>query len=349
MSSDTAWASLPKKLYRTVVALPVLPELLAGVTHSEATVFMAHRFADRDAGVDGHDPASLRQTLAELRRRKYQLLSLLEVLRRLRDHEPLNRAVAFTIDDGYYDAAQVVPLFAAFDCPVTVFALTGFLDGKLWMWWDQITYIFEQTKVAQFRAALCGRSFEYRFEPGGARPCPGSLIRKAYQASQEQRMACIRNLSISADVELPPKPPARYRALSWEEARRLETQGATFGPHTVTHPVLSSLPNHQSEEEIAGSWERLKSQLSRPAPVLCYPGGELEDFGEREIATMRRVGLQAAVTGVPGNIRSNIYHDSSDQWFRIPRYMHEDELPDILQRVSGVERVKIRLRGRLPL
>ena len=55
-------------------------------------------------------------------------------------------AVAFTIDDGYLDHAKVAaPIFAEFDCPVTTFVTTGFLDGQLWLWWDRIQYVFENT------------------------------------------------------------------------------------------------------------------------------------------------------------------------------------------------------------
>jgi peptidoglycan/xylan/chitin deacetylase (PgdA/CDA1 family) len=76
-----------------------------------------HRLRHSKRDTPGRDPEMLRQVLSYLRRDRYQLLSLVELLRRL-DGEgpPLRRAVAFTIDDGYLDQAEIgAPLFAEFD------------------------------------------------------------------------------------------------------------------------------------------------------------------------------------------------------------------------------------------
>ena len=73
------------------------------------------------------------------------------------DGPPLNRAVAFTIDDGYVEQATVAaPVFAEFDCPVTTFVTSGFLDRALWFWWDQIEYVFapDNPLYAKLVAAL---------------------------------------------------------------------------------------------------------------------------------------------------------------------------------------------------
>jgi len=330
------------------MVLPVLPECLAGFTHSEATIFMAHRFCGPDLDISGHDPQSLRQVLAQLRKRRYDLISIGELFRRLRAREPLERAVAFTIDDGYYDAGQIAaPIFAEFDCPVTVFVVTDFLDGKLWMWWDKIAYIFEETKRTEISARLGKEHFRFRLESAAAREGWRTLAGRCYAASDEDRQACINELSAMAGVALPSGAPARFRPLTWDEARALERKGISFGPHTLTHAVLSTISAEQSEHEIAGSWQRLRTEVSRPIPIFCYPGGELTSFGEREIATMDRMRLWGAVTGEPGNIRSESFRDSTDQWYRVPRHMYQDTLPSVLQCVSGVETLKTRLRAKL--
>ena len=52
------------------------------------------------------------------------------------------RAIAFTVDDGYQDVAQVAAeIFLEYDCPLSIFLTTGFIDGHLWHWWDQIEFI----------------------------------------------------------------------------------------------------------------------------------------------------------------------------------------------------------------
>src|SRR5688572_17032016 len=144
-----------KSVFKSVIAWPLLPECLGRLTKTHATVFMSHRFSAPELGVSGQDPQALRQTLAELRKRRYHLISLEELFRRLRQNERIERAVAFTIDDGYLDQGLIAgPVFAEFDCPVTIFTVTDFADGKIWLWWDRIEWIFEQTRQPEIVAHL---------------------------------------------------------------------------------------------------------------------------------------------------------------------------------------------------
>jgi peptidoglycan/xylan/chitin deacetylase (PgdA/CDA1 family) len=348
MDDQPGGSSLSKRLFRRVMVLPALPECLAHFTNSEATIFMAHRFCIPELGISGHDPKSLCRILAELRKRQYNLISIGEIFRRIREQEPLERAVAFTIDDGYYDAGHVAAaIFAQFDCPVTVFAITDFLDGKIWLWWDKIAYIFMETKRTEIGAQLGREYIHFRLENDDARAGWHPLVDRCYQSSEADRLACIDQLSLMADVEMPFRPPSRYRPLSWDEARGLENKGVSFGPHTLTHPILSTVSAERSEQEITGSWQRLRAELSRPVPVFCYPGGEKTHFGEREIATMDRIGLWGAVTGEPGNVRHRCYQDSANQRYRVPRYLYQDRLSSVLRCVSGAETLIAKLRGRL--
>jgi peptidoglycan/xylan/chitin deacetylase (PgdA/CDA1 family) len=80
--------------------------------------------------VEGLDPAVLEKRLSYLRRHGYELVGLEELFRRLAgEGAPLRRVVAFTIDDGYLEHATIAAsLFARYDCPVTTFVATGFVD-----------------------------------------------------------------------------------------------------------------------------------------------------------------------------------------------------------------------------
>ena len=128
-----------KGLVRKVITLPLLPEWIGRWTDTQATVFMAHRFSAPDVGLAAQDPRALRRTLAELRKRRYNLISIEELFRRLRENEPVRRAVAFTLDDGYFDQGEIAgPIFAEFDCPATIFTVSDFIDGKMWLWWDRM-------------------------------------------------------------------------------------------------------------------------------------------------------------------------------------------------------------------
>ena len=80
--------------------------------------------------------------------------------------------------------------------------------------------------------------------------------------------------------------------------RASERKGMQFGPHTVTHPILSRAPQANMREELATSWARLRTEAEGAVPIFCYPNGQPGDYGEREVRVLRELGLRAAVTGL---------------------------------------------------
>ena len=157
-----------------------------------APIFMLHRFRGHESAGEGHDPAALRANLTWLRANKCPLVPLTELLDRLAEGAPTARAVAFTVDDGYADFASVAaPIFAEFDCPVTVFVTTGFLDGHDWMWWDKLAVALR----ALAREGDVGRTTaELKMLP------------------EAERLARIERLIRESDAGLPAAPPPAIRA-----------------------------------------------------------------------------------------------------------------------------------------
>lgn len=341
---------LPGHLLKRALLLPLhvpgVAEALAAATDTQATIFMLHRFSSPEDGVQGHAPAAVRAILSYLRKRRYNLISLQELFRCLRENELLRRAVAFTIDDGYFDHGSVAGrIFSAMDCPVTIFAVTGFLDGKIWLWWDQVQYICETSSRKTLTAKVGDEERAYTLDSVPARLAAAHDISSWCQdATHADREACIADLMRAADVEVPAAPPRRFAPLSWGEARQLEKRGVTFGPHTVTHPVLSSTSEEHARSEITTSWQRVSEELSHPVPVFCYPHGRRSDFGAREMDAVRCAGLWGAVRGYPGRFRVAGFRQPP-AICSVPRFPFSDDLTDVLQCVSGLEAVKERLRG----
>jgi peptidoglycan/xylan/chitin deacetylase (PgdA/CDA1 family) len=294
-----------------------------------------------------HDPRTLRSFLAFLRRGRYQLLDLQTLVSSLEGQgPPLRRAIAFTVDDGYQDLAAVAgPVFAEFDCPVTAFVTTGFLDGRLWLWWDQIAHVFTQTGR---------RSLAFDWEDAAAsydltQPSTRHLARADFTARCKtlpdgRRNDAIRRLAELTDVSLPERAPPAYAPITWDELRAWEQRGMTFGPHTVTHPILARVGDADARREIADSWSRLRAEATRPVPVFAYPNGHPDDFGEREFRTLRESGLRAAVTAMEGFATASQYRAPHGAYL-IPRLQLPDSLPYLIQQVSGLERLKFLLRG----
>ena len=337
-----------KKSILGLLRMPGVSKALSNLSDTHASIFMLHRFSSPEDGVSGHDPATVRAILARLRKEDYDLISLQDMFYRLRGGEPLRRAVAFTIDDGYFDHGLIAgPIFAEFDCPVTIFVVTGFLDGKGWLWWDRTQYICEQTLKSQLTVRIGEEQRLFKLDSKVARQRATLEINLWCQdASHADRSACLADLAKDAEVELPHKPPRRFGPVSWDEARQLEKRGVSFAPHTVTHPVLSSTTDEHARFEISESWKRVSDELASPVPIFCYPHGRRRDFGAREMEEVHRIGLWGAVRGYPGRLHPNDFR-RPPKICAVPRFPFSDNLTDILQCVSGLETAKARLRGAL--
>jgi peptidoglycan/xylan/chitin deacetylase (PgdA/CDA1 family) len=306
-----------------------------------------HRFAVPDLCVTGHDPLLLGKSLDRLRRERFNLVSLDEAVTLL--HVPsadLRRTVAFTIDDGYSDIALVAAdVFAAFDCPVTVFLSTGFVDGRLWHWWDQVEYICLSTEKEQLDIGLGAEAHTLELSNKERRERAAKLLwEKCKQISEQTKLEFIAQLAADAEVEVPSSPPAQYRALSWSDVRGLERRGFSFGPHGVSHPVLARTTARDSARQIAESWEVVKSKTEHPVPIFAYPNGLPGDFGDREIDQLVRSSLVAAVTSIAGYARRDDLKGSPQGCYRIPRFGYPEDPTRVCFVASGLEQIARYLR-----
>ncbi|MEP6472156.1 MAG: polysaccharide deacetylase family protein, partial [Gemmatimonadota bacterium] len=255
-------------------------------------------------------------------------------------------SVVFTVDDGYGDFARMAaPVFARYDCPVTVFLTTGYLDRECWFWWDQVEYVIT-ARPGSVELALDGISWASSWGGGAeAQAAAGNLVERLKQIPDDQKQLAITRLSDRLDVPIPSAVPAQYAPMSWDEVRSLHQRGVAFGPHTVNHPVLSRTPDRQSEFELRQSWQRLSAEIASPTPVFCYPNGTLDAFGSREMATLRSMGLLGAVTIAHDHLSLATVRDGGpDAKFLIPRFPCPESRAGLIQIVSGMEFVKSRIR-----
>lgn len=66
----------------------------------------------------------------------------------------------------------------------------------------------------------------------------------------------------------------------------------TYGSHTMSHPLLSSLESPAAREEVQMSKRDLESRLGVDITTFCYPAG---NFSDETIGFVKDAGYQAAV------------------------------------------------------
>jgi peptidoglycan/xylan/chitin deacetylase (PgdA/CDA1 family) len=239
----------------------------------------------------------------------YRVMALSEAAGKLAgDGDLPPNAMVVTVDDGYRDFYDVAyPLFAAYKIPATVYVVTDFLDGKLWLWTDQVRYAFEKTPRSAFRLELPGSALlEFLLRSPEERRAASHKTTEALKLLRnEDRLGALALLPELLAVNLPAGPPGDFQPLRWEDIRRMVSSGVEVGAHTRTHPILSQVTSTaELRDEIAGSKRRIEEVLGMPVRHFCYPNGLRRDISPEAAEAVREAGYETAVTTEAGmNLR----------------------------------------------
>ena len=319
--------------------------LLRPLWRGRASIFMLHRTtsfpevpADRMSGLIGSSVKALRSAGANLT----SLRNLFEMA--VRGITPPPGSVAFTVDDGYWDQATIATAFLRNDCPVTIFLVSGFMDGKLWPWDEKLAHVLTATT----RSALEVPSLRQRY-PLATREQKHHAIHQLQNAcktlSWHEADKVLHEIWAQAGIDPGDSPPPLHRPIGWSDARALERDGVDFAPHSVTHRITSRLSDDEASHEIVHSVERLNAELVRPTAVYAWPTGRAQDFTERDVLLARKHGMLGAVSAETGyaDFRSAI--KSPNELFSIRRFAFASEPGVNVQYGTSIEELKNRVRG----
>ena len=87
------------------------------------------------------------------------------------------------------------------------------------------------------------------------------------------------------------------RPLDWRQVAEMQSRGVEFGSHTLTHPMLSTIPAADVRREVGDSKRLIEDKLGVAAPLFCYPRG---DFDDTVKSIVREQGYEAACSILPG-------------------------------------------------
>ncbi len=254
---------------------------------------MYHRFT----GDSGTVQSQLREQIRHLRKH-YRPISLGAACESLRRSERIqDGSVAVTVDDGYGDFSTAWPVFREEGIPVTLYAVSGFLNRNLWLWPDILDHSLRTTKLKMLDAVLPDNSV-FR----GAPQTAFQFIAQALIRSPDaERRSFLQRLPDLTGVQIPAEIPKAYAPLTWAELKRMAEEGLDVGAHTRTHPILSRLGSaQQKQEEIAGSRRDIEKEIGTVVQNFCYPNGTEGDFDAECVQAVEAAGFASAVTAIRG-------------------------------------------------
>jgi peptidoglycan/xylan/chitin deacetylase (PgdA/CDA1 family) len=101
-----------------------------------------------------------------------------------------------------------------------------------------------------------------------------------------------------------PLLPVAARVLGRTEMRELLDMGMEIGSHTVTHAVLTELPDAEADRELSNSRRMLEDSLGVEVSSFCYPKGR---FSTRITRRARLAGYRLCRTTV--DFRTGVHFD----------------------------------------
>lgn len=241
-------------------------------------------------------------------RKHYNVVSMDEVSAWLWNGTPLPpHAVAHTVDDGYRDFYEhAYPVYSAYGIPVTVFLVSEFLDGRCWMWWDKVTYLFRRTPRSAVVVDLpSGQALSFTLATDVQRKSAATECINALTSFPHPRVLdVVEELPGVLCTELPLAPPEEYAPLGWDEVREMMAGGITFGAHTMTHALLPDIEEPAVlRVELVGCKRRLEEATGVEVQHFAYPNGD-HSAATRE--AVRAAGFRTASTMDPGTNRAGM-------------------------------------------
>ncbi|HZQ95039.1 MAG TPA: polysaccharide deacetylase family protein [Candidatus Sulfotelmatobacter sp.] len=263
-------------------------------------ILMYHDFCGpEDADEDAINAEALRRQFSYLRR-NFRVVSLSQLAEELSSGaNPARHTVALTIDDGRRNCYEFLfPLIKEFELPATFFVVSSFISGEDWIWTDKVIWLSRQKNCPE---ALLPDSLPAVF---------GALNKMRPEA----RNGWIETTARSMSVSIPKTPPPRFAPCSWTELREMSDSGLMeIGSHTVTHPILSSITDEESWQEVTQSRSQIMQAIGRPVNCFCYPNGKGSDYRPSQVQQIAEAGYRCAVIAEFGMVQSR------RDLFRLPR------------------------------
>jgi len=209
-----------------------------------------------------------------------------------------------TFDDGWYDFYEYAfPLLKKFQAPATVFLPTDFIGTNKWFWTDRLAEIFLQKhKIISPVPPLVKGGLREVIEK--LENLKGSLelrleraieILKAYREEEIEEILSALSARRNIDQDLPSRA-----FLSWEEVREMAQSGLiSFGSHTASHRILTTLTDEEIWDELIRSKEKLIDEKVVDSSFIpfCYPNG---NYNEKIEKMVKEAGYSLAVTTESG-------------------------------------------------
>ncbi len=215
----------------------------------------------------------------------------------------ISRGFLITFDDGFRNNYRyAVPILQKYDIQGCFFITTDLVNTRNYIWTEELTHLILKTGKASVSVPpVSEKPFPLKTaaEKENASYSIRSQLKNMPLKERRQVMTALRQQLSDVSEELLPEEEERYLFMTWEEVRGMTEAGQLVGAHTHTHPMLSTLTEAESWEELKKSKELLEAHTGVPCLTMSFPNGEAENFNTTHIQQLRELGYRCAFTQMP--------------------------------------------------
>lgn len=181
--------------------------------------------------------------------------------------------VAITFDDGWRDNySSALPIAKSFGLPFTVFICPGLVGQNNPFWPEQVAALLSIGKASSKTIEEVIEGLKHQ----------SATDRDAYLESL--RKASSQSYRRVSEID---------QLLSWGEIKKMRAAGVTFGSHTQTHQILTTIPKKSAATELRQSKSAIEAEIGEPCTTFAYPNGNCSPETRQWVAD---AGYQRAVT-----------------------------------------------------
>ncbi len=185
--------------------------------------------------------------------------------------------IAVTFDDGWQDNyTHAFPVLRACGVAATIFVCPAMIGQEQPFW--------PERAVALIRAK----------SPDASPRELSAIIEKVKQRTAEERNRFFQAYEEETRESVLSADSCKVdKTLTWNEIIEMDKAGITFGSHTNTHQILTTIPTDKIQEELLQSKVVLEQKLGKPCETFAYPNG---DWSAEALQCVEEAGFARAVT-----------------------------------------------------
>lgn len=228
--------------------------------------------------------------------KNYKIISLDEIVHRIKNRRSLRSCVAITFDDGFRDNYEIAyPILKKYNVPATIFLTTGYIDSGAAPWFIKLRYIFMQTAKTHFHLSHKDTTISHPMNTKNEKFAASDRA-MAYlkDCPDEERLPLLDRLC--DELEVNDFQGLDNLMLTWDKIKEMAKNGISFGAHTVNHPILSRMSIEMAEREIRESKRTIEEKLKKTATSFAYPFGKKTQYTPQIFPILHELGFKCAVT-----------------------------------------------------